>query len=106
MTLVIPKNCLTKCHDQAGIGGEVDNLLDGFSGWSVESDEDSQDGSKTADKDEREDGEPAAAYQNAQLPPLGVVERIVRVARRNGNPSNLSDGVDKLEVAIRRLLFI
>jgi len=106
MTLVIPKISLTECHDQAGIGSEVDNLLDGFSGWSVESDEDSQDRSKTADKDEREDGEPAATYQDTQLPPLGVVERIVRVARRDGNSSNFSDGVDELEIAIRGLLFI
>lgn len=46
---------LTECHDQTGIGGEVDNLLDRFSGRSVESNEDSKNGAKTTNKDERED---------------------------------------------------
>jgi hypothetical protein len=49
------KNDLTECHDQAGIGGEIDNLLNALSSGSVKANEDSEDGTKTTDKNERED---------------------------------------------------
>lgn len=100
------KNDLTECHDQAGIGGKIDNLLNTLSSRSVEANEDSEDGSKTTDENEREDREPTAAYQDAQLPPLGVVERIVGVAGGNRNSSDFTNGIDKLEVAIRRLWLV
>jgi hypothetical protein len=102
--IIICDSSLTECHDQAGVGSEVNDLLNALSGRSIEPDEDSKDRTETTNKDEREDGEPAAAYQNSQLPPLGVVERIVRIAGGNGNPSNLSSSVDELEITIRRLL--
>jgi hypothetical protein len=53
--LRIRKNDLTECHDQAGIGSEIDNLLNALSSGSVKANEDSEDGTKTTDENERED---------------------------------------------------
>jgi hypothetical protein len=52
--LRIHKNDLTECHDQAGICGKIDDLLNTLSSRSVEANEDSEDGSKATDENERE----------------------------------------------------
>lgn len=70
---------------------------------SIETDEYAEDRTQTANKDKRENGEPAAADQDAQLSPFRKAEWIIWIARGNGDSSDLTSGVDKLEITIRGL---
>jgi hypothetical protein len=55
MRITICDSNLTECHDQAGVGSEVNDLLDALSSRSIEPNKDSKNGAETTDKDERED---------------------------------------------------